>query len=58
MTSKKDYLSLIKWSCIVDSFNNYYFIRIIVLYLLSKNVTPWIAVSIPIVQEFARLIFL
>lgn len=56
MSTKKDYINLIRWSCIIDSFNNYYFIRIIVLYLLSQNVTPWIAVSIPIVIEFARLL--
>ncbi len=56
MDTKKDYINLIRWSCIIDSFNNHYFIRIIVLYLLSQNVTPWIAVSIPIVLEFARLI--
>ena len=56
MNTKKDYLNLIRWSCIIDSFANYYFIRIIVVYLLSQNVTPWVAVSIPIVLEFARLI--
>ena len=56
MATKKDYINLIRWSCIIDSFTNHYFIRIIVLYLLSQNVTPWIAVSIPIVLEFARLI--
>lgn len=56
MATKKDYINLIRWSCIIDSFNNHYFIRIIVLYLLSQNVTPWIAVSIPIVLDFARLV--
>ena len=56
MATKKDYINLIRWSCIVDSFNSHYFIRIIVLYLLAQNVTPWVAVSIPIVLEFARLI--
>jgi len=56
MTTKKDYINLIRWSCIIDSFTNFYFIRIIVIYLLSQNVTPWVAVSIPIVLEFARLI--
>lgn len=56
MATKKDYINLIRWSCIIDSFNSYYFIRIIVLYLLAQNVTPWVAVSIPIVLEFARLI--
>lgn len=56
MTTKKDYINLIRWSCIIDSFTNFYFIRIIVIYLLSQNVIPWVAVSIPIVLEFARLI--
>lgn len=56
MATKKEYINLIRWSCIISSFTNYYFIRIIVLYLLSHNVTPWVAVSIPIVLEFAKLI--
>lgn len=56
MTLKKDYINLIRWSCILDSFIEHYFIRSIVLYLLSKGVTPWVAVSIPIILEFARLI--
>lgn len=56
MSTKKDYIKLIRWSCTIDSFNNHYFIRIIVIYLLSQNVTPWVAVSIPIVLDFARLI--
>ena len=56
MVTKKNYINLIRWSCIIDSFNSYYFIRIIVIYLLAQNVTPWVAVSIPIVLEFARLI--
>lgn len=56
MATKKDYINLIRWSCIIDSFTSHYFIRIIVIYLLTQNVTPWLAVSIPIVLEFARLI--
>lgn len=56
MSAKKDYIKLIRWSCIIDSFTNNYYIRIIVIYLLSQKVTPWVAVSIPIVLEFARLI--
>ena len=56
MATKKDYINLIRWSCIIDSFNNHYFIRVIVLSLLSQGVTPWVAVSIPIVLDFARLI--
>ena len=56
MATKKDYINLIRWSCILDSFIDHYFIRSIVLYLLSKGVIPWVAVSIPIVLEFAKLI--
>lgn len=56
MATKKDYLNLIRWSCIIDYFTRYYFIRIIVIYLLNQGVTPWVAVSIPIVLEFSRLI--
>ncbi len=56
MNTKKQYINLIRLSCIIDSFNDHYFIRVIVLYLLSQNVTPWIAVSIPVVLDFARLI--
>lgn len=49
MTTKKDYINLIRWSCIIDFLTNFYFIKIIVIYLLSQNVIPWVAVSIPIV---------
>lgn len=56
MTTKKDYINLIRWSCIIDYFTRYYFLRIIVIYLLDQGVTPWVAVSIPIVLEFSRLI--
>lgn len=56
MVTKKDYINLIRWSCILDSFIEHYFLRSIVLYLLSKGVTPWIAVSIPIILEFAKLV--
>lgn len=56
MAIKKDYINLIRWSCILDSFTSHYFIRIIVIYLLAQGVTPWVAVSIPIVLEFARLL--
>lgn len=55
MATKKDYIHLLRWSIIIDSFNYHYFIRIIVLYLLAQNVTPWVAVSIPIVLQFATL---
>ena len=56
MSSKKQFINIIRWSTIIDSFANNYFLRSIVLFLLANNVTPWIAVSIPIVLEFARMI--
>jgi len=56
MKQNSSYINLVRWSRIIDSFINYYFIRIIVLYLLSNSVTPWVAVSVPIVFEFAKLI--
>lgn len=56
MSTKKEYLSLVRWSCMLESFLNYYFIRMIVIYLLSQGVTPWVAVSIPVVLEFSNMI--
>ena len=56
MKQNSGYINLVRWSCIIDSFINHYFIRVIVLYLLANNVTPWVAVSVPIVFEFAKLI--
>lgn len=55
MSTKKDYIKMIRYSTLTSSFNYYYFIRVIVLFLLAKNVTPWVAVSVPIVLEFATL---
>ena len=55
MSTKKDYLKMIRYSTLTSSFNYYYFIRVIVLFLLAKNVTSWVAVSLPIVLEFATL---
>ena len=55
MSTKKDYIKMIRYSTLTSSFNYYYFIRVIVLFLLVKNVTPWVAVSVPIVLEFATL---
>ena len=56
MVTKKNYISLIRWSCILNSFIYHYFIRSIVLYLLSNGVITWVSVSIPIVFEFSKLI--
>lgn len=51
---KKNYLSIIRGTCFLFSFNLQYFLRIVVVYLLAVGVEPWVAVSIPIVFEFAR----
>lgn len=56
MSTKKEFINIIRWSTIIDSFSNNYFLRAIVLYLLANNVTPWVAVSIPIVLEFSRMV--
>ncbi len=56
VVTKKEYLSLIRYSCFMNAFINYYFLRMIVIYQLSNNVTTWVAVSIPIVFEFALMI--
>lgn len=56
MATKKEYLNLIRWSCLVESFTISYFSVVIVLYLLGEGVTNWVAVSIPVVLEFFRLL--
>lgn len=56
MSTKKEYLNLIRWSCLVESFTINYFSVVIVLYLLNVGVTNWVAVSIPVVLEFFRLL--
>jgi len=55
MATKKEHVNLVRWSCILTAFTDYYFMKIIVVYLLAQGVTPWVAVSIPIVMEFARI---
>ena len=55
MATKKDYIKLIRLTWILESFTDYYFMRMMVIYLLSRGVTDWIAVSIPVVFEFASL---
>lgn len=56
MSSKDTYLNVIRRTVIVNSFLEQYFIKIVVIYLLSKGITPWIAVSLPVVLEFAKII--
>lgn len=56
MNTKKDYIDVVRWYNLIDSFITYYFIRIIVVYLLVQGVISWAAVLIPIVFEFASLV--
>lgn len=56
MYKLKDYIKLIRYTCIIDNIMYFYFIRIIVLVLLNNNVVTWCAVSIPLVLELARLL--
>ena len=56
MYKLKDYIKLIRYTCIIDNIMYFYFIRIIVLILLNKNIVNWISVSIPIVLELSRLL--
>ena len=53
---KKDYINLIRWSGLFNSFNNYYFIKMAVIYLLFQGITPWVAVSIPALLDASRLL--
>lgn len=52
---KRKYINIIRRTVTLNAFIQQYFIRIIVIYLLMKGVTPWVAVSIPVVLEAARL---
>lgn len=56
MYKLKDYIKLIRYTCTIDNIMYFYFIRIIVLILLNKNIVNWISVSIPIVLELSRLL--
>lgn len=53
---KKSYLNIIRTTSLLQHFLMAYFIKIVVVYLLSNGVTPWVAVSIPVVLEFSRMI--
>jgi len=54
--TKKDYLSTIRRSVVMDNFLYFFLFSLISVYLLSQGVTPWVAVSIPLVLRIARLI--
>lgn len=52
----KKYISVIRKTVIFNSFLLQYFLKIVVIYLLAHNVTTWIAVSIPVVLEFSKML--
>lgn len=52
----KSYINVIRRTVISNSFLLQYFLKIVVIYLLSHNVTTWIAVSIPVVLEFSKML--
>lgn len=51
---KENYINLVRYSTIIESFIRHYFLRIIVLYMLRNGVITWVAVSVPLVYEFAK----
>lgn len=57
-TKKNDelnlYLNVIRKTVISNSFLLQYFLKIVVVYMISNGVTTWVAVSIPVVLEFSR----
>lgn len=48
------YLNVIRKTVISNSFLLQYFLKIVVVYMISNGVTTWVAVSIPVVLEFSR----
>lgn len=56
MNTKKDYIRMVRWYNLIDSFMSYYFIRMIVVYLLSQGLVSWAIASIPIVLSFSTMI--
>ena len=49
-------LNLIRRTVIGNSFLLQYFIKIVVVYMLANNVITWVAVSIPVVLEFSKML--
>lgn len=50
------YIKVIRKTVIGNSFLLQYFLKIVVVYMLANNVVPWIAVSIPVVLEFSKML--
>lgn len=50
------YINVIRRTVIGNSFLVQYFLKIVVVYMLANNVTTWVAVSIPVVLEFSKML--
>lgn len=50
------YINVIRRTVIGNSFLLQYFLKIVVVYMLANNVTTWVAVSIPVVLEFSKML--
>lgn len=50
----KSYLNVIRRTVIGNHFLLQYFLKIVVIYMISNGVTTWVAVSIPVVLDFSR----
>lgn len=51
------YIKVIRKTVIGNSFLLQYFLKVVVVvYMLANNVVPWIAVSIPVVLEFSKML--
>ena len=50
------YIKVIRRTVIGNSFLLQYFLKMVVVYMLANNVTAWVAVSIPVVLEFSKML--
>ena len=50
------YIKVIRRTVIGNSFLLQYFLKMVVVYMLANNVTTWVAVSIPVVLEFSKML--
>ena len=50
------YVKVIRRTVIGNSFLLQYFLKMVVVYMLANNVTTWVAVSIPVVLEFSKML--
>ena len=50
------YINVIRRTVIGNSFLLQYFLKMVVVYMLANNVMTWVAVSIPVVLEFSKML--